>query len=266
MQSTKSRIDIAREGFMKKEKDLSLAAHTKKTIQASINHKEGHKTSFNLPEIILGGQDGLVNVLGVILGVAAATGDTRIVVIAGLAATFAESISMGAVAYTATLAEVDYYHSEHEREKWEIEHFPKGEKEEVRSLYKRYGFKGDLLEKIVDTITSDKKVWLEVMMNQELKLEPVDRGSALQKAFIVGISAVIGSFIPLTPYFLFSVKDATVVSLFFSAFVLFAIGYYKARVTLGRKLISQGLQMMVIGMVSAIVGYFIGTLFKITGF
>ncbi len=64
-----------------------------------------HRQASGLSDIILGGQDGLVNVLGVILGVAAATADPHIVIVAGLAATFAESVSMGAVAYTSTLAE-----------------------------------------------------------------------------------------------------------------------------------------------------------------
>jgi len=50
-----------------------------------------------LSDMILGGQDGLVNVLGVILGVAAASGNMRIIIAGGLAATFAESISMAAV-------------------------------------------------------------------------------------------------------------------------------------------------------------------------
>ena len=64
-----------------------------------------------LHDLILGGQDGLVNVLGIVLGMAAATQELRFVIIAGLAATFAESISMAAVAYTSTKAESDYYES-----------------------------------------------------------------------------------------------------------------------------------------------------------
>ncbi len=69
-----------------------------------------------LHDIILGGQDGLVNVLGVVLGVAAATASTRIVLISGLAATFAESISMGAVAYTSSKAAKEYYLSVRKKE------------------------------------------------------------------------------------------------------------------------------------------------------
>jgi hypothetical protein len=64
--------------------------------------RDPHRQASALSDVILGGQDGLVNVLGVILGVAAATSDPRIVLVAGLAATFAESVSMGAVAYTST--------------------------------------------------------------------------------------------------------------------------------------------------------------------
>lgn len=254
---------MAREAYMRQDEKQALKAHTKKVIKSSINHTEGHKTSFALPEIILGGQDGLVNVLGVILGVAAATGDSRIVLVAGFAATFAESVSMAAVAYTVKLAEVDYYQSELERERWEIENFPEQEKEEVRVLYQRYGFKGGMLSEIVKTITDKKEVWLEVMMNQELKLEPVEKKTALRDGVIVGISAVLGSFVPLAPFILFSIDYAIPLSVALSAVILFIVGFYKAKVTLGRNLVKQGIEMLAIGIISALVGYFIGSLFKV---
>jgi hypothetical protein len=103
-----------------------------------------HKRSGSgLSDIILGGQDGLVNVLGVILGVAAATNDPRLVLVAGLAATFAESVSMGAVAYTSTIADADYYDSEFERELRHIEHAPGLSVRKLR-IYSERDFKGDL--------------------------------------------------------------------------------------------------------------------------
>jgi len=258
-----SRVDQAREGFLKKDIEEIKKSHTASVIHRSIHHHEVHLTSFNLPEIILGGQDGIVNVLGVILGVAAATVSSKIVIVAGLAATFAESISMAAVAYTSRLAEADYYQSELERERWEIEHVPAGEKEEIRALYENYGFKGKVLDEIITRITSDDKIWLKVMMEQELKLQPVDRKQALPAALIVGASALIGSFIPLTAFFFLPVKQAIVVSLVISALTLFFVGYYKAKQTIGRQLLKQGLEMAVIGMASAMVGYLVGSLFKI---
>ena len=71
-----------------------------------------HRSDSRLADIVLGGQDGLVNVLGMVLGVAAATGSTRVVLVAGLAAGFAGSISMGGVAYTSTRAAGDLFKSE----------------------------------------------------------------------------------------------------------------------------------------------------------
>lgn len=221
------------------------------------------RRNFKLPEVILGGQDGLVNVLGVILGVAAATANTHIVIVAGLAAAFAESISMAAVAYTSTIAEVDFYQSEYEREKREIEEVPDQERAEVREIYRQYGFKGKILEEIVEKITSDNEVWLRVMMDQELRLEPVERKQAVSSAIIVGLSAIVGSFIPLVAFFFLPIKMAIFISLIISAITLFVVGYYKAHQTLGRQLIRQGIEMMVIGMVSALVGYFIGSLFQV---
>ena len=120
------------------------------------NHDDSGK---NLKDIILGGQDGLVNVLGVILGVAAATYQTKIIIIAGLAATFAESISMAAVAYTSTKAAKSYYLSQLKKEEDEIKDMPRLEKKEIYDIYYKKGFRGKLLNDIVKKITSNKKVW-----------------------------------------------------------------------------------------------------------
>lgn len=58
--------------------------------------KEPHPSHSFLSDFILGTQDGLVNVLGILLGVTAATSDIKIIFVATLAALGAESISMGA--------------------------------------------------------------------------------------------------------------------------------------------------------------------------
>lgn len=258
-----SRVDQARKGYLTKDFRKVHQSHYPDTIHHSIHHNESHVSSFNLPEIILGGQDGLVNVLGVILGVAAATVSSKIIIVAGLAATFAESVSMAAVAYTSRIAEADYYQSELEREKWEIDNVPNGEKEEIKALYENYGFKGKVLDEIVSRLTSDKKIWLKVMMEQELKLEPIDRKQVLPTALIVGVAALVGSLIPLAPFIFLPVKQAIFVSLAISSITLFIVGYYKAKQTLGRQLIKQGIEMAVIGMASAMVGYLVGSLFKI---
>jgi vacuolar iron transporter family protein len=236
----------------------------------SIHHAEHHlhasldphrRSVSGLSDIILGGQDGLVNVLGVILGVAAATSDPHLVLVAGLAATFAESVSMGAVAYTSTIADADYYDSEKEREIRHIEQVPRLERDEIREIYASKGFKGDLLERIVDTITADREVWVAVMMAEEHQLSPTDRRQAWKVALIVGFSAIIGSLIPLAPFAFLPVGLSMWVSVAITALVLFGVGVFKARITVGHPG-KSGLEMAVIGTLSALVGYLVGALLK----
>ncbi len=228
----------------------------------AIKHLEPRPVSAELADIILGGQDGLVNTLGVILGVAAASNDPRIIIAGGLAATFAESISMGAVAYTSTLAEHDHYRSELERERREIREMPQAEEQEVRDVFKSWGFEGELLEQAVAQIIRDETAWVEVMMRNELKLAPIENSNALRIALVVGFSAIVGSFIPLTSFLFLqeNINLAIILSLIVSALALFGVGAYKARITVGQPARS-GLQMAVIGIVSALAGYAIGALF-----
>ncbi|MDP1545543.1 MAG: VIT1/CCC1 transporter family protein [Anaerolineales bacterium] len=226
------------------------------------NHTDPHKQGSGLSDFILGAQDGLVNVLGVALGIAAATNDVRVVLVAGLATTFAESISMGAVAYTTTLADADLYQSEREREYRHVHEAPNLEKKEIHDIYERKGFHGDLLDRIVETITANKDVWVAVMMAEEHQLSPVDRRTALKAAWVVGLSAIIGSLVPILPFVFLPVSTSMWTSVLFTALVLFGIGVHKARVTVGKPMRS-GLEMTVIGIVSAMAGYLVGVLLKV---
>jgi len=230
---------------------------------------EQHPRPGLLSDFILGSQDGLVNVLGVILGVAIASQNLRIILAGGLAATFAESISMGAVAYTSTLARRDHYLSELEREKQEMRDLPEKEREEVREVFERWGFTGPDLEDATDTIVSNPTAHLEFMMAHELNLSPVERTQARKSAILVGVAAVVGSLIPLAPFVFLSTMGLTIfggilTSLVVSAVTLFAIGWYKGKATLGRPARS-GTQMLIIGIVSALAGFGIAYLVGYTG-
>jgi predicted membrane protein (TIGR00267 family) len=221
-----------------------------------------HGRSSRLADVILGGQDGLVNVLGIVLGVAVAYSDPRLVLTAGMAAAFAESVSMAAVAYTATLAEADHYESESERELRHIERYPNHEAEEIREIYQAKGFHGELLEQIVEKITADRGVWVRVMLAEEHHIVPVDRRGAKNTAVVVGLSALVGSFIPLLPFLFVPVLPGIPLALLFSALTLFGVGVYKSRLTTVGRPARSGVEMAVIGLLSALVGYVIGLLFR----
>ena len=227
---------------------------------ALVPARESHGLGARLSEIILGGQDGLVNTLGVILGVAAASQDIRIIIAGGLAATFAESISMGAVAYTSSLANADFYHAQMARERREIKEMPDLERQEIREIFQGWSFEGELLDKVVEHVSQHEAHWVDIMMAHELELQPVKNKGLLKTALWVGFSAVIGSLIPLSPFFFLAPAQGMIVALVLSALALFAVGYFKARITVGVPA-RGGLQMMVIGIASALAGYFIGSLF-----
>ncbi|MEK6960723.1 MAG: VIT1/CCC1 transporter family protein [Nanoarchaeota archaeon] len=212
-----------------------------------------------LKDIILGGQDGLVNVLGIVLGVAAATESNRIVIISGLAGTFAESLSMAAVAYTSQKAARDYYYSELKREREEMRIMPGAERKEIEDIYRSKGFSGKLLNQIVKKITSSKRIWLQTMMSEELRMFPDDYEKPGWDALVVGGASFIGSIIPLLSFFFLPVKEAVWTSIIIAAIVLFVTGATKARLTVGdwRK---AGIEMVIIGLLAALGGYAIGLL------
>jgi VIT1/CCC1 family predicted Fe2+/Mn2+ transporter len=220
-------------------------------------HKRLHRVGTRLSDIILGGQDGIVNVLGLVLGVAAASGSPRIIIAAALSTTFAESLSMAAVSYTSTQADRDYYKGQVEREKDHIQRFTDIEREEIRQIYELKGFSGKQLDDIVHTITSDVNRWVEVMMAEELKVSPVEQGSLVKSAGIVGIAAIIGSLVPVVPFFGLPVWVAIWGSIVLAGASLFIVGAYKARVTVGNWW-KSGLQLLTIGLVTALIGYAIG--------
>ncbi len=226
---------------------------------------EKHAQPGLLSDFILGSQDGLVNVLGVILGVAIASyrypNPIAIILAGGLAAAFAESISMGAVAYTSTVARRDHYAAEVERERQEMQDLPDLERNEVREILERWDFHGEELEEMVDKITSKPKAWLELMMAHELNLAPVEKTQARKSAILVGLAAILGSLVPLIPFIVIGrdILLGIAVSLVVSAITLFLIGWWKARTTVGRPTRS-GVQMAIIGLASAIAGFCIAFL------
>lgn len=231
---------------------------------ATPKRREEHRETNWLRDVILGGQDGLVNILGIILGVIAGGGSKTVLLAAGFAAAITESISMGAVGYTSAVAQRDYYRAEQAREESEIEHTPEEERQEIREIYAAKGFSGELLDQVVDTITANRDSWLSTMMDEELHLQPVQTPDILRSAVVITIATLIGHLIPLLPFVWLSRTTALVTAFVLSALVLFGVGVYSSLTLVGdwRK---NGIKMVVIGLGAAAVGFLIGRLFHTAG-
>jgi VIT1/CCC1 family predicted Fe2+/Mn2+ transporter len=230
-----------------------------KGAKAAEKHHEKHRSATLLSDFILGSQDGLVNVLGILLGLSAATTNLTLIFVAAFAALGAESVSMGAVAYTSTLARRKEYLKELENEREEIREVPKLERDEVRSVFRSWGYAGEMLERATDVIVKNPKAWLEFMMSNELRLEPVSESEPRKSFLIVLGSTIVGSFVPVIPYILLAgnIFASAIGSVFLSGTVLFFIGYYEARTTVG-SVWRSGLQMATIGLCAGMAGFLIG--------
>jgi len=226
-------------------------------------HEESHPHPTLLSDFILGSQDGLVNVLGILLGLVAASFVTpvprEIIIIAGLSALAAESLSMAAVAYTSTASRLHLYSAEQAREIREMREVPELEREEVRVILRGWGFAGDELEEMLQKIEAKPKAWLDLMMAFELNLSYIPPEAPRRSAVIVGTATVLGHAVPLIPFFFAGVSlvDAAVVATVLSGAMLFAIGTYEARVTAG-SFLKSGARMALIGLGSGFAGFLLG--------
>lgn len=262
--SISKRLEEARQAFAKRDLEASAQAHTPERIaQAAEEH--GGTGSRYLGDMVYGGLDGIITTFAVVSGVAGADLGYNVVVIMGLANLFADGFSMATGAYLSSKSEQEVYERERERERWEVEHFPEGEKAEMLEIYRRQGYPDEDAQHLVDIQSRHSEQWVNTMMVEELGMIPDDRNPLLNAlatfvAFLVAGSVpmlvyLAGLFIPVPPEATFPI------SLGLSALALFGLGAAKVLVT-ERNAFRSGLEMLLIGGLAAAVAYVVGALLK----
>jgi VIT1/CCC1 family predicted Fe2+/Mn2+ transporter len=213
-------------------------------------------------DVTLGANDGLVSILTLLAGVAGAvTGD--VVLLAGIAGLVAGAISMGVGAYVSAKAYRAFYRKELEREIREMRELPDIERDEIREIYTRRGFEGELLERVVDTITSDPKVWLKVMMTEELGLS-AQFARPLGAAGVVFVAFILGGSVPVIPFVFLEGLVALGVSMALTTVALLAAGAIRSRFT-GERALAAGAELVAMAAVGVGVAYLIGRLVGLSG-
>jgi VIT1/CCC1 family predicted Fe2+/Mn2+ transporter len=234
-------------------------------VRAHARRAHGHVGGTDwLRDVILGGQDGLVNILGISLGVIAGGGSRTVLLAAGFAASITESISMGAVGYTSTVADRDYFAAQRAEEEVALQDDPELELREVTDLYRSKGFSGQLLDQVVATITANRDRWVNTILEEERHLQPVNNGDVMRSSAVITVATLIGHLIPLMSFVWLPRGPALVLALILSAIVLFAVGAYQALTRVGSWW-RQGARMIVIGLGAAALGFAIGHLFHASG-
>ncbi|MCP3933164.1 MAG: hypothetical protein GY705_29190 [Bacteroidetes bacterium] len=214
-----------------------------------------------LSEFVYGGIDGSVTTFAVVAGATGASLDSSVVIILGAANLIADGFSMSVGSYLSNKSEIHIYEKHQKLEYWEVNFNPEEGREEIRTIYEKKGFSGEMLEKIVKQITSNKKVWVETMMKEELELSRATK-SPFSMAVMTFISFFFIGAIPISVYIIdyFSPISGNLFtySCTLTAIAFLGIGALKsyATETSYYKGISETL---LLGVIAAVLAYFAGS-------
>jgi VIT1/CCC1 family predicted Fe2+/Mn2+ transporter len=209
-------------------------------------------------DAIYGVNDGLGSIFGIVSGVSGATlGNSKWVLLSGIAAMIASALSMGSGAYLASKSEREIYEAELAREREAIA-MNGAEARELLSLY--YQVKGlpqQDADHMVEHIASDPEQLLRALAAERLSASEESLSNPLRSAITGALSTAAGAFIPIIPFFFLSGYSAVIVSAVVSLAAHFAVGAAKSLVTV-RSWWSSGTEMTLVGAVEGVVTYVIG--------
>jgi vacuolar iron transporter family protein len=217
-------------------------------------------TLTRIREVVFGMQDGLVSTVAVASSVMAATSSRSIVFVAGLTSALAGMISMGTGSYLSSRAEKELHSSEIEKEARELEINPEEEMAELIEIYQQEGLTMEEAERMAERVASDRTLWLKTLTEKELGLSPESLASPTKDALTMGVSFLIGATVPLIPYLFIGTAPVIWASIAVTVAALFVVGLAKARVT-RKPPLRAGLEVMLIGTASGLLGYLIGGVF-----
>lgn len=213
-----------------------------------------------LGEFVYGGIDGSVTTFAVVAGAAGAHLDSKVVIILGFANLIADGFAMSVGSYLSTKSEQENYNKHKAVEYWEVDNLPEKEREEVREIYEAKGFKGELLEQVVDVITEDRHRWVDVMMKEELEMmeeskSPVAMGGVTFLSF--QLFGLIPLLVYVLDYFAGVGSDLFLLSSILTGLTFALIGGLKAMVTQA-KMLRSILETLFLGGAAATLAYFVG--------
>jgi VIT1/CCC1 family predicted Fe2+/Mn2+ transporter len=217
-----------------------------------------------LPEFVYGGMDGIVTTFAVVAGAAGAGLDSSVVIILGFANLIADGFSMSVGSYLANHSEKHTYEKYRRLEYLEVDHNPEEGREEVRQIFIKKGLKGRSLERVVKAITSDRDVWVDTMMKDELGLTPGSR-SPLSKAVVTFFSFIAVGLVPmvvfLVDYLVGVGSNLFLLSSVMTVAAFIGVGFLKSYV--GEQPLWKGvLETLSLGVGAALLAYWVGAVLE----
>ncbi len=239
------------------------AMHTESLQELTGTSEEPwHKTESGgmVGNIVYGFNDGLTANFGLVAGVIAATSDVSTILVTGIVGTVADALSMGASGYLAAKSEQEVYEHEIEVEREEIRLMPDLEEEELALIYAARGVPEEQARELAKEVMSDPERALGEKIQTELKIGEI-YATPFKEGWITGLATAIGAFIPVAPFLFIEGMLAIWISFALAMMSHFAVGATRSLFT-GRSLFRSGIDMFVVGLGVAGVGYLVGEILE----
>jgi vacuolar iron transporter family protein len=231
----------------------------------SENIYTGSSSGTYISDFVFAGLDGTVTTFAVVSGVEGASLSASIVLILGFANLLADGFSMAVGNYMSLKSTHEYVQKAKRIEESHIDKEPEIEKHEIREIFKEKGFKGKQLDEAVDIITSDRRIWIDTMMKDELGIieeQKLPLKGAVVTFFAFNMIGIIPLLAYLFSHFFGSINSQTFpISIVLTSCALFIVGSIKGKI-LETNWIISGVGTLFMGGAAAAIAYLVGHLLK----
>lgn len=144
---------------------------------------------------VLGANDGLISTASLIVGVAASPADKNAILLTGIAALVAGSMSMAAGEYVSVSSQADSENADLARERQELKDFPKAEIDELTGIYVGRGLDEPLARQVAVQLMQHDA--LEAHARDELGFSAATQAKPIQAALTSAVTFASGAILPL---------------------------------------------------------------------
>lgn len=229
------------------------------------NHKEPQSSTHKLNWLrasVLGANDGIISIAGLVMGVSGATNSSIIILTAGLVGIVAGTISMAAGEYVSVSSSRDTEKALLKKEHYELKNYPEEELEELTQIYQQKGLSRKTAEMAAREVSANDAFAAHAHM--ELNIDPNNLTNPWHAAFASAVSFLLGAAIPLFTIIISPQSTRIIITFISVLFALAITGILSAKAG-GAGVLRATIRVVTGGALAMIVTYGIGKIFAVSG-
>jgi len=216
-----------------------------------------------LRPVVFGANDGLVSNLALVMGVAGASAEPGVIVLAGIAGLLAGAFSMGVGEYISVRSQQELLAYQVEFQRRQLRETPEQERGILKAAYRERGLTEAEAEQFVGRVFAEPEHAVSLLLHEELGLDARSIGSPWAAAVGSFAAFTLGALVPLVPYLLWQGPTAFVLSLGISLAALAFLGFGISRLT-HRPGLYSSVRQVCLGGLAAAVTYGVGALIGVS--